>query len=490
MRPGRRLTARSLFGLGLLLAVALGTVRVVAEPLRAERPTYAVGDLWIRSDGVFEVVTVGVEGYVFRSKSGPQTTDLHVSRDLSLRRVVRNGVDAQSFEPPVPFEWPLEVGKGGTSTAVFRRIRPDGRVQPPVSVDVTWGAEAEEEVTVPAGTFRTVRVSVRFTGPHVRGGTTFWYAPEARQIVRARSVDGSGYEVIALRSAKVAAAPPPLAPAVPPAPASPGGDRWAVVIGVDRYESRQVPPLRYSVRDAEALHEFLVGPGGFKGDHVVLLTDRSERKPTLRNIKWALGTFLTRSAKKDDTVLVFFAGHGVPEVDPRGVERDGLSKYLAPADVDPDDLYSTGLPMDELQTIFQRIEAERMVVLLDACYSGTAGGRTFTSLKARTRAAHVDDLFLERLARSKGRAIVTASRPSELSLEVPELGHGLFTYYLLQGLRGAADLNGDAIVSLQELYEYVEQQVTQKSRALGGNQHPMMKSEVEGALPLVKVGGR
>jgi hypothetical protein len=51
--------------------------------------------------------------------------------------------------------------------------------------------------------------------------------------------------------------------------------------------------------------------------------------------------------------------------------------------------------------IFQRIEAERMVVFLDACYSGTAGGRTFTSLKARSRAAHVDDLFLERLARSR-----------------------------------------------------------------------------------------
>ena len=91
---------------------------------------------------------------------------------------------------------------------------------------------------------------------------------------------------------------------------------------------------------------FGAGRRGAVSISVVLLTDRAERKPTLRNIKWALGTFLTRSAKKGDTVLVFFAGHGVPEVDPRGVERDGLAKYLAPADVDPDDLYSTGLPMD------------------------------------------------------------------------------------------------------------------------------------------------
>ena len=219
-----------------------------------------------------------------------------------------------------------------------------------------------------------------------------------------------------------------------------------------------------------------------------LLTDRAERKPTLRNIRWALGTFLSRSAKKDDTVVIFFAGHGAPEVDPRGLERDGLAKYLIPSDADPDDLYSSAFPMDELQTIFGRIESDRVVAFLDACYSGAAGGRTFVAKK--TRSGQVDDLFLERLTRSKGRAIITASRPSEVSMELPELGHGVFTYYLVQGLQGAADLNRDGIVTLQELYEYVEQQVTRKSRMVGGNQHPVMKGEVEGMLPLVKIKAR
>jgi uncharacterized caspase-like protein len=205
----------------------------------------------------------------------------------------------------------------------------------------------------------------------------------------------------------------------------------------------------------------------------------------LRGVTRALGTFLARSAKKDDTVVIFFAGHGAPEIDQRGVERDGLAKYLIPSDADPDDLYSTALPMDEMQTIFGRVEAERMVVFLDACYSGAAGGRTFSSKK--TRAANLDDQFLERLTRSKGRAIITASRPSEVSIELPELGHGIFTYYLVQGLKGAADLNKDGIITVQELYEYVEQQVSAKSRSVGGNQHPVMKGEMEGALPLVKV---
>ncbi len=61
---------------------------------------------------------------------------------------------------------------------------------------------------------------------------------------------------------------------------------------------------------------------------------------------------------------------------------------------------------------------------------------------------------------------------------------------LVEVLKGAADLNRDGIVSLQELYEYVEQQVSQKSRTMGGSQHPVMKGELEGTLPLMKVGGR
>jgi len=275
------------------------------------------------------------------------------------------------------------------------------------------------------------------------------------------------------------------APAPPPPPPQPTRDRWAVVVGIGGHDSTDIPKLRYAVPDADAIYQVLTGPAGFKKEHVLLLTDRTERKPTLRNIRWALGTFLSRSARKDDTVVIFFAGHGAPETDPRGLERDGLAKYLIPSDADPDDLYSSALPMDELQTIFGRIEAERVVAFLDTCYSGAAGGRTF--LAKRTRSSQVDDLFLERLTRSKGRVIITASRPAEVSMELPELGHGVFTYYLLAGLNGAADLNGDGIVTVQELYEYVERQVTQKSRSVGGNQHPVMKGELEGVLPLVKV---
>jgi len=161
-----------------------------------------------------------------------------------------------------------------------------------------------------------------------------------------------------------------------------------------------------------------------------------------------------------------------------------LSKYLIPRDADPDSLYSTALPMDEIQRIFARIASERVVMLLDTCYSGTVGGRTFT--RQQTRSTNVSDQFLERLTRSRGRVVITASGPNEVALELPALGHGIFTYYLLEGLSGKADRNGDGIVTVSELYEYVEDQVDRRARAAGGRQRPMMKGEIEGTLPLVQ----
>ncbi len=461
------------------------------DQTRFEQETVALAGLASGGKGVSRVVVAlnGVE--VSRQEERTAQRAVAVNLPVSLREgqntLVVTASDADGtvsqevrtvyYEKLVPlsvaFRFPQDMARVTDAATVAAAVVTSSKGVAKVSVTLN-GAEVHQQaerspqkslvVTVPLKLRQGVN-TIGITANEPDGGV--------RQEVRTVIFDQPQVAVGA------PAAPPPLAP-VP--------DRWAVVIGVGNYESPDVPRLRYTVPDAEAVYDVLVGPGGFKKEHVLLLTDKTEKKPTYRNLKWALGTFLARSAKKDDTVLIYFAGHGAPEVDQRGVERDGLSKYLVPLDAEPDDLYSTALPMDELQTIFNRLEAERVVVFLDSCYSGAAGGRTFASKK--TRASHVDDEFLERLARSRGRAIVTASRPAEVSIELAELGHGIFTYYLVQGLNGAADLNKDGIVTLQELYEYVEQQVTRKSRAVGGNQHPVMKGELEGVLPLVKVRAR
>jgi hypothetical protein len=436
--------------------------------------------------------------------------------------VTANGVelwrqDNRTQQPSMAVNLPVKLAEG-QNTLVVTAAETDGTMHQemrtihheklmPLAVDVRYPEDRSrvpDEASVVAAVARSSkgisRITVTLNGTEVHQQeerspqkTMAVSAPLTLReganaiVITAREPDGAARQevrTVILERVKPAvpiAAPPPAPPAAPPS------TQWAVIIGVGGYENSAVPRLRYSVADADAIYQTLVS-AGFKKENILLLTDKTERKPTLRNIKWALGTFLARSAHKDDLVMIYFAGHGASEVDQRGIERDGLSKYLVPVDADPDDLYSTALPMDEMQNVLARIEAERITVFLDACYSGAAGGRTFASTKTRT--VNVDDIFLDRLTRSKGRAIVTASRPSELSIELAELGHGIFTYYLVRGLQGYADNNRDGIVSLQELYEYLAQEVSRKSRQVGGNQHPMLKGELEGVLPLTRTGKR
>ena len=177
-------------------------------------------------------------------------------------------------------------------------------------------------------------------------------------------------------------------------------------------------------------------------------------------------------------VIIFFAGHGATEKDVMSPDGDGLEKYLLPYDADPRDLYATALPMEEISRVFKRIRSERLVFLADSCYSGASGGRTIDITGIR---ANISDAFLDRIASGKGRVIMTASGANEVSAENEELKHGVFTYYLVEGLKGMADADGDGLITVEEVYRYVSDKVPQ---ATGQEQHPVKKGTVEGRLIL------
>jgi len=275
-----------------------------------------------------------------------------------------------------------------------------------------------------------------------------------------------------------------------PAPVAGAGPRiatrWAVVIGVGDYESKSVRKLRFAESDADAMYRLLTTRGGYERENVLLLTDKAPEKPTLENIRLALGDFLPRKTSRDDMVLIYYAGYGAADVDATHKDADGLAMYLIPRNVQPDSLRTTALAMDEIPGMLARVPAERVVLLLDTSYSGAPGGRTLAPSKAPSRS--LGDQFLERIAIGRGRLVITASGPNEVALEPADLGHGLFTYYLLEGLSGKADRNGDGVVTVSELYPYVEDQVERRARAAGGRQRPLMKGDIEGNLPLSRLG--
>jgi len=256
------------------------------------------------------------------------------------------------------------------------------------------------------------------------------------------------------------------------------GNRYAVVIGINTYDSEHIPPLKYAIDDAQAIYEFLVNHAGFPQDNVILLLGKDA---TQRNIRSALGTFLARNALRNDTVIIFYAGHGAPETDYTRNSPDGYVKYIVQYDANPDDLFATAIPMSEISTYFARTESERLIFFNDACYSGASGGRSF--MMGNFRGIQIVDPIKE-LAKGKGRVIITAGGPNEPVIEDSTIGHGIFTYYLLKGLSGnATDKNGQ--VTVHSLYRYLSEQITRKSKQLGGNQHPVMKGETQGDIVLV-----
>lgn len=249
------------------------------------------------------------------------------------------------------------------------------------------------------------------------------------------------------------------------------GRIWVVAIGVSKYQDKTIQSLQYADADARAVYDYFRDTFGLPENQIFL---RINEQATLREMKSILGTQLAARANDSrDTVVLYFAGHGMRERVTWSQDSDGLSKYFLPYDTDRNDLYSTALDMDEVTNILRRLTPERVVVLLDSCFSGAAGGRSPYDPRAEGERALISGEFLDRMAHvGKGRVVMTASGPEESAQESADFGHGVFTYFLLDGLRGAADLSGDGEIDVHEIYRYVSEKVT---RATKDRQNPKLK---------------
>ena len=249
------------------------------------------------------------------------------------------------------------------------------------------------------------------------------------------------------------------------------GDIWAVVIGIDRYPNAR--KLKYAVNDARAFKNYLQDYIRVPDSNIFFLSDQNATK---ENIQRLMGTQLKRKVSREDTVIIFYAGHGAVETDPANQDGDGFEKYLLPYDGELNDLYTTSISMDEIRKIFQRILAERLIFIADTCYSGASGGRTMLATKSR---ANLSDKFFERISKGKGRVIISSCSANEVSKEDDSLQHGIFSYFLLEGLKGKADHDADGIITVGELFSYLSRKVPEASDQ---DQHPVRKGETEGEL--------
>jgi tetratricopeptide (TPR) repeat protein len=257
------------------------------------------------------------------------------------------------------------------------------------------------------------------------------------------------------------------------------GRRWAVVVGISRYRHPTLN-LRFAHRDANDLWELLRTPegGNYASENTRLLLDE---KATTAALTQAVRGFLLK-ATTDDLVLLYFACHGGP--DPR---RPSGPLYLYTHDTDPRDVAGTAFAMDEVErSLRSLVQARRAVIIVDTCHSaGIAGVRAAGTAEATNR-------YLDALARATGGiALLTSAEAAEASEEDERWGggHGVFTYYLLKGMRGAADgYRGakDGIVSVGELFEFVRDRVR---TATDDRQHPSIGTRAfDRNLPMAVTG--
>jgi len=274
------------------------------------------------------------------------------------------------------------------------------------------------------------------------------------------------------------AAPPPVAGGEIKRDRSMGPQAWAVVVGVSEYANAGIPALKYADQDAEAFAAFLRTPqgGSFDNTHMRVLINRDA---TLANVKDALVNFL-RNAIDIDLVVIFFAGHGAPE--PARVDN----LYLLTYDTDPSLLPTTAFPMWDIQTAIARyINAKRVVVFSDACHSGGISVGYATRGLDITKSNLINQYLVDLSRTKEGVVVFTASAAGEVSQEFPELNHGVFTYYLLEGMKGEADLNNDYTVTINELMQYVEERVKRKTRGAQNPTRSQTKYDKEMTISLI-----
>jgi hypothetical protein len=239
-----------------------------------------------------------------------------------------------------------------------------------------------------------------------------------------------------------------------PLTARAGVGRYALVIGHDHGRADE-QTLRYAETDAGRLGEVLVELGGFPADHVTVL-----RAPTADAVLGALIGIndRIRTDNAPAVLVVFYSGHA-----------DALALHLGTSE----------LAMERLEQLVRGSAASFRLLVVDACRSGA-----LTRVKGGSRVPAPAVQLAERLP-ADGLVVWTSSSATEDAQESDDIQGSFFTHYLVSGLLGAADSNGDGMVSLGEAYAHAyDATLRASSRTLGGVQHATFREEVHGLADL------
>ncbi|MDF1590277.1 MAG: caspase family protein [Desulfobacterales bacterium] len=242
--------------------------------------------------------------------------------------------------------------------------------------------------------------------------------------------------------------------ALPAKKSTPDKHAYAIVIGIERYR-QELPKAAFAENDARIVAAYLSQVMGYPEENVVtLINDRALKSDMEKYFeKW-----LSNNVEKDSTIFVYFSGHGAPN------PKTG-DAYLVPYDGDPSFIEQTGYSLKRLYDALGKLQAKEIIVALDSCFSG-AGGRSVLAKGARPLVMNIQN----NMVLSKNMTVLSASSGEQISSTYDEKGHGLFTYFLLKGIKNEDVVNPDGSIRMDDLFGYIKPQVERIARKQYNNE--------------------
>jgi hypothetical protein len=226
---------------------------------------------------------------------------------------------------------------------------------------------------------------------------------------------------------------------------------WAVVVGISSYN--HMPTLRYTDDDAYRMYAFLKSPegGALADDQIRILIDEDATK---EKIVSAVKEVFSK-ASPNDLAMIYFSGHG-------------LRGSFLPIDFDG---FNNKLEHEELNEILKTSPAKYKLCIADACHSGS-----LLAMKSGEVRNVLADYYKTLAQAQPGTALIMSSKSDETSLESSGLRQGVFSHFLIRGLKGEADKDGNKIVSVQELFHFIDDNVRSYT---ANRQSPVIKGDYD-----------
>lgn len=225
---------------------------------------------------------------------------------------------------------------------------------------------------------------------------------------------------------------------------------YLVTVGINEYKNPKYN-LNYAMADADGVQKTVQSTSSSLFSEVIsysIRNDKAQKENIYKTLEEIKG-----KALEQDLLIVYYAGHGVVS------DHAGTAEFfLVLHDVTqlygkPEQLQQRAISASEIRALTQGINAQKQLFLLDACQSGAA------LESAATKRGVEEERAIAQLARSTGTFWITASGSTQFATEIEKLGHGIFTYAILEGMDGKADGNKDGKLTVRELSSYIEEQV-------------------------------